>query len=190
MRKKKEKSKKPSKKNTKIRMNRSYLIIMEVVLLLVIVSLAVFFSYFIKKEMNAIRRESEHVVLQNTGNQGTSMEVGNKISPLVMAQLRKEGIGRYFLTKVKLINNSYIPLVNLCLFQNGQPIYPLYIYETWSLVNYPDSLNPQKALVKFLLLPKDNKNFQLDKSCFLKEIKTDADWIEMENKYNFSQKQF
>ena len=94
-------------------------------------------------------------------------------------------ISRYFLSEVKLIDGYYTPIVHSCLFdEQGKAMHPSYIYDTWSISIYPEK-EPEIALIKYLLLPEDNDDFQLDESCYIKEIKTERDWQEIEKKYGF-----
>jgi len=106
-----------------------------------------------------------------------------------LQRLQKERVERYFLSEVDGVSSSFSLRVHDCLFAGGRTIYPLYIYGTWSYLAYPDAI-PEIALVRYLLLPEDNPNFQPDKNCFIKEIKTEQDWQEVEEKYNFSRRRF
>ncbi len=93
-------------------------------------------------------------------------------------------IRRFFLSK---IDKDYIPEVHWCLFENKDrmfPIFPSYVYENWGVLP-EDSLTPQVSIVTYFLLSEDNANFHPDSSCYIKEIKTDRDWEEIENTYNF-----
>ncbi len=93
-------------------------------------------------------------------------------------------IRRFFLSK---IDKDYIPAVHWCLFKNKDrmfPIYPSYVYENWGVLP-EDSPNPEVSIVTYFLLPEDNARFNPDSSCYIKEIKTDRDWEEVESNYNF-----
>jgi hypothetical protein len=120
----------------------------------------------------------------------TSLSEGEIISPELWARLRKTGVERYFLSEVAKRDNYFVPLVHDCLFQNGKPLYPSYLYGSWEILYFPKDPPYQIALVRYLLLPEDNPSFKLDKSCFIKEIKTEEDWKEVEKKYGFLKIQF
>ena len=106
-----------------------------------------------------------------------------------LQRLQKERVERYFLSEVDWTGSSFGLRMHDCLYSGNRPIYPFYIYETWSYLAYPDAI-PEIALVRYLLLPEDNTDFQPDKNCFIKEIKTEQDWREVEEKYNFSRNRF
>ncbi len=108
------------------------------------------------------------------------------IPPETFYKLKELGIDRYYLSGVKLIDNSYIPMIHACLHREN---YPSYIYHTWSSINYPE-YTPEIALVKYLLLPEDNDNFKPNKSCYIKEIKSDSDWKEIQELYEFNKNLF
>lgn len=186
MKQKQKKEIKKEKKLFKIQLTKLDLIILTTSALLIIIILGFYFKYLINKEIVGIRKELNQTLLQSGNNIETTAIIDNSAtSPDLLAKLKESGIERYFLSKVEVMNNHYIPSVYLCLFKDGKPIYPNYIYETWSLLNYPDNLSPEIMLVRYILLPEDNANFNLDKSCFIKEIKTAKDWQEVENKYGF-----
>ena len=75
-------------------------------------------------------------------------------------------------------------------YLNEKPIYPSYIYDTWSALTYPDHHCPQIALVRYLLLPQDNVNFQPNKAYYIKEIKEEQDWQLIKESYGFNKEQF
>jgi len=172
--------------------------IRKLVIVIVIIAVASsVFDFFIvfhfknlaNNEIGKARIESEQRLVEK----GANKLVGNKgggVSPKTIARLKKTGVARYFLSNVKLINNHYVPVVHLCLFVNGKPIYPSYVYGYWSLLNYPNDLSPKIVLVKYLLLPEDSANFHLNSNCYIKEIKTDKDWKEVQEKYGFSKDRF
>jgi hypothetical protein len=105
-------------------------------------------------------------------------------------RVKKEGIRRFFLSEV-VVNDLYVPKIHVCLFnQNDSPRYPHYIYDSWSSLSYPEESFPEIALVRYLLLPEDNDFFQPDKSCYIKEIVSENDWIEVNGKYKFFEELF
>ena len=152
--------------------------------LLIIVSLILYFQHYLKQERFIMTKAIENM------QQQSGVESASSVSPLTLQELKKSGIERYFLSKVDLVGNYYTPLVHLCLFDNGKPIYSQYVYETWALVNYPNTGIPKINLVRYLLLPRDNSNFQPDEKCFIKEIKTEQDWKDIQTKYGFTKDQF
>ena len=152
--------------------------------LLIIVSLILYFQHYLKQERFIMTKAIENMQQQLT------RESIPLVSPLTLQKLKKMGIERYFLSRVDLVNNYFTPLIHLCLFNNGNPIYSQYVYETWSLVNYPDTGIPKISLVRYLLLPDDNPSFQPNKECFIKEIITEQDWQDIKIKYGFTKDQF
>ena len=152
--------------------------------LLIIVSLILYFQHYLKQERFIMTKAIENMQQQPT------IESIPLVSPLTLQKLKKMGIERYFLSRVDLVNNYFTPLIHLCLFDNGKPIYSQYVYETWSLVNYPDTGIPKISLVRYLLLPDDNPSFQPNKECFIKEIITEQDWQDIKIKYGFTKDQF
>jgi len=149
--------------------------------------LVFYFRSLIEKERLWIRKELEGILLQETGP--ISAERSEPTSQETLFSLRETGVERYFLSEVELIDARYTPIVHTCLFAEEEPIYPLYVYETWSMLDYPE-LKPEIALMRYLLLPEDDPDFQPDKNCFIKEIKTEKDWQELEEKYGFSKSRF
>ena len=162
------------------------LLILIVAGILAISFLGFYFKSIIEKEKKEVRKELERILLEG---RPISSERAEPTSPETLFRLRDEGIERYFLSRVELINNRYTPIISTCLYEKGVPLYPSYIYETSSLLDYPDFL-PEIALVRYLLLTEDNTDFQPDKNCFIKEIKTEQDWREVEEKYNFFRNRF
>lgn len=177
----------------KIKKNKSRLIVFALVVagILTICFLGFYFKALIEKEGLEAKKELERT-LQQLGRRAEPQPPGEveEVSPETIFKLRKSGIERYFLSKVELTGNYYIPLIHACLFKDGQPLYPLYLYGAWSLLYYPEEPFPQVALVRYLLLPEDNPNFRPDKACFIKEIKTEKDWQELKEKYGFLKDQF
>ena len=152
--------------------------------LLIILGLVLYFQHSLRQERFIMTKAIENM------QQQSGVESASSVSPLTLQELKKSGIERYFLSKVDLVGNYYTPLVHLCLFDNGKPIYSQYVYETWALVNYPNTGIPKISLVRYLLLPQDNSNFQPDEKCFIKEIKTEQDWKDIQTKYGFTKNQF
>jgi len=152
--------------------------------LLIIVSLILYFQHYLKQERFIMTKAIENMQQQPT------IESIPLVSPLTLQKLKKMGIERYFLSRVDLVNNYFTPLIHLCLFNTGNPIYSQYVYETWALVNYPDTGIPKISLVRYLLLPDDNPSFQPNKECFIKEIITEQDWQDIKIKYGFTKDQF
>lgn len=144
-------------------------------------------KYAINREISKLKIEQEKVLVSNHTNQ---IFDNNSINPELMQQIKEQGISRYFLTATTKIDNHFVSTLYLCLFNKGEPIYPRYVYENWSLLNYPNDLMPSIQLVKLILLPEDNNKFHPDKNCFLKEIKTESDWQKVEEKYGFSLSKF
>lgn len=148
-----------------------------------------YFKSLIEKERLEAKKELERILLEARST-STLPEKNEPTSPETLFELKETGIERYFLSEVELVDVYYVPTVHLCLFERGKPIYPLYVYETWSLLIYPEKPPPQIALVRYLLLPRDNPDFQPNKTCFIKEIKNEKDWQELREKYGFSRDQF
>ena len=167
-----------------LKKNSHFLIIVLGLNVLIALVIILYFHFALNREHFIIKKALENI------NQQSSGENIALVSPLIIEKLQKSGIERYFLSKVELIGNYYTPVVHLCLFKDGKPIYPQYVYETWALRNYPSKQIPEVALVRYKLLPQDNVNFNLDKDCFIKEVKTDKDWQEVEEKYGFSLSKF
>jgi hypothetical protein len=165
------------------------LVILGIIIIFFIINSVIFivWNYALNKKLSRIKLNVEKSLVAENQNQIID---NNVTAPELVSEIQKNGISRYFLTETERINNHYVPRVYLCLFNNGEPIYPRYVYENWALLNYPNDLNPEIQLIKLILLPQDNNNFQLNKDCFLKEIKTAKDWQEVEEKYGFSLNKF
>lgn len=173
----------------KIKLKKDRLILPVLVMggILTISLLGFYFKFLIEKERLEVRKDLERILLEV----GPILpEKTEPTSPETLFELKETGIVRYFLSEIELIGGYYTPTVHLCLFERGRPIYPLYVYETWSLLTYPEKPPPRIALIRYLLLPRDNSDFQPDKTCFIKEIKTEKDWQELGEKYGFSRDQF
>lgn len=156
-------------------------------IVLAVACLGFYFHYLMTRQSVIINKELDQFLWQFKQGGPVAAEV---VPPSVRAKLKESGIDRYFLAKIDLINGYYTPTVHLCLFENGDPVYSQYLYETWAIVTHPKDLTPVISLVKYQLLPEDNDDFQLDKNCFIKEIKTENDWRELKDKYGFSKDQF
>jgi len=90
--------------------------------------------------------------------------------------------GRYFLSRVELIENRYIPVLAKCLInKEGKKS-----YKQWSAIYHPSHPPYEVALVRVEF----QKGGSLDKSGFIREIKIEKDWQEVEAKYNFSKGRF
>jgi hypothetical protein len=106
-------------------------------------------------------------------------------------RIKEEGVNRFFLSEVVIIDDLYTPKIHACLSdQNGMPLYSPYIYDFWSLLTYPEQMSPKIVLVRYRLLPEDNSSFQPNKSCYIKEIINEDDWMDVEKKYNFRKELF
>lgn len=182
--KKEQKTKKRSKEKIFVLPQPKLLLIL-VLNIAVISGLVVYFEISLRRERFLVDKALE-ISKQQMGVES----IASPLSPLILEELKKSGKEHYFLSKVELVNNYYTPLVHLCLFENGLPKYPQYLYETWSLVNYPSKGIPQISLVRYVLLPQDDASFKLDSQCFLKEITTEKDWQEVQKKYGFTKDQF
>ena len=156
--------------------------------ILVMLFLGFYFKHVFEEEKSALRKELDEALL---GNESSVAERLEPTSLETTLRLREAGVERYFLSEVKLIDSRFTPTIHACLFrEQGDPIYPRYVYETWSAVRYPEQPPAQIALMRYLLLPEDNTDFQPDGSCYIKEIETEQDWQELEEKYGFSRRQF
>lgn len=167
---------------------------------LIIYFLNLYFFSLLKTERESIRQELERA-MQNE-RRFTQSRINNPIAspqeeienisdreptPIeTMSRVKKLGIPRFFLSRMQDTNI----IVHQCLFDQGRPIYPLYIYATWSTLLYPDTPPANIALVRYLILPEDNANFKPNPDCFIKEIKTEADWRAVGERYNFYKIQF
>ncbi len=152
-------------------------------LILIIIFLMIYFGTLIRKERLEMKRDLEKIVWDSGVRQEITVQDQRQTHPETFIELRESGIDRYFLTEVDFINNSYTPVIHTCLFEKGMPIYPSYVYETWARINYPDN-RPEIAIVRYRLLPEDNNDFQPNETCYIKEIKTESDWQEIEQ-YGF-----
>jgi hypothetical protein len=167
-----------------IKKNSYFVIIVLGLNVLMVLIIILYFHFALNREHFIIKKALENINQQSAGGDVSL------VSPLIIEKLQNNGVERYFLSKVELIGNYYTPVVHLCLFKDGKPIYPQYVYETWALINYSSKQIPEVAMVRYKLLPEDNANFNLDKDCFIKEIKTTKDWQEVEEKYGFSLSKF
>ena len=156
--------------------------------ILAMLFLGFYFKHVFEEERLALRKELGRSFLED------ELAVAERPEPTsqeTLFRLRETGVERYFLSEVKLIDGSFAPTIYACLFrEQGDPIHPRYVYETWSVVRYPEQPPAQIALMRYILLPEDNTDFQPDSSCYIKEIKTEEDWRELEEKYGFSRRQF
>ncbi len=152
---------------------------------------SVFYLKFVfEKEISDLRKELLIISLNQEKNDSQALSiVSEPTSPETFIRLRELGVERYFLSEVKLIEARYTPVINTCLIEDNKPLYPPYVYETRSTVYYPEE-RPDTALVRYLLLPEDNPDFQPDTACYIKEIEAEADWQEVEERYGFSRRQF
>jgi hypothetical protein len=171
------------------------LLILIVVVFLFVVLFGIYLGGLVKKERGISQDKSKDAVLQLENEK--EMETSNDeeilndkfVSSEVLNQPKELRIGRYFLTDIKLIDNYYYAMIDTCLREDKTSNYPDYIWGTWSQLDYPD-FNPEVALVRYLLFPEDNDDFKPNKACYIKEIKTDKDWQEVKEKYNFSKDRF
>jgi hypothetical protein len=168
------------KKNKK---ERNILFLFILIVTLVIIILFFYFNNLIKKERLEAKKDFERIILESGGIPDNLLDNKEQTSQETLNRLREDRIARYFLSEVELINNLYTPIIHICLHETGVPIYSSYIYETWSLLDYPKD-KPEIALIRYLLLPEDNDNFKPNESCYIKEIESENDWKEIE-KYNF-----
>jgi hypothetical protein len=141
---------------------------------------------------NNIKRINNLEIIRNQSDSflkiisSESLENRELVKPETFLKLKESGISRYFLSGVKLIDNSYIPMIHACLHREN---YPSYIYHTWSSINYPE-YTPEIALIKYRLLPEDNDNFKPNSSCYLREIITENDLRNVEQVYGFYENLF
>lgn len=178
-------------KKIKLKKDRMAFLILVIAGILAISFSIFYFKSLVDKERLETKRKLEEILRQmESGAIPAPPEEIEQVSPETLYRLREVGVERYFLSEVKLIGVYYTPMVHTCLFEKEKPIYPLYIYETQSLAIYPEKPPPEIALIRYLLLPEDNPDFQPDKACYIKEIKTDEDWQEVEEEYGFSRRQF
>ncbi len=166
-----------------LKKNKTFLSILIVSIILAFAVSFIFFNRIIERERLKMKREMEKIIWNSGQTPENLSEREDETTPQAFQRLEQSGINRYFLSEVKLINNRYTPIINTCLTDKGVPIYPSYIYETWSRINYPDS-EPEIGLIRYKLLSEDNDDFQPNETCYIKEIKTDSDWQEVKEKYN------
>jgi len=164
-----------------------FLILISSVILVIVFS-GFYFKYLVDNEMLEMKKDLERIIWQLERKTEPPEKI-EQAHPETLHRLRETGVERYFLSDVKLIGFYYTPVIHACLFEEGRPIHPFYIYETWSMVDYPEP-SPEIALVRYLLLPEDNSDFQPERNCYIKKIKTEQDWRELEEKYGFSRDQF
>lgn len=176
----------------KIKLNKDRLTLLALIMggILVVSFLGFYFKSLIEKERLEMKKDLEKIIWQLEKEVDSApLERIEEASPETLHRLRESGIERYFLSEVELIGVHYTPILHACLYEKEKPIYFSYVYETWSLVDYPES-KPEIALIRYLLLPEDNSDFQPNKTCYIKEIKSEKDWQELKEKYNFSRDQF
>ena len=184
------------------------IIITGLVLALLLAIMASLFSLlnFINQEKRAIlniREEIPEIVAQIAREEisrGATQEVISDIpqtrtvsrivSPATLVQLKQTGVARYFLSEINLIASRYSPRVHRCLYNNNNPRFSQYVYETWAMLTYPKESPLQVALVRYLLLPEDNNAFIIDNDCYIKEINTREDWQYVNSKYGFQKEGF
>ena len=179
-------------KTKKIDLNKDKLVFLVLIAggIIIIILSGFYFKALIRQELLIVRKEIEESLSKEGSGSGlTSTKKSERTSPETILKLREAGIERYFLSEVQLIDGRFTPTVHTCLFKDDELIYPPYIYETNAMVIYPE-IKPEIILVRYLLLPEDNTDFQPDGSCYIKEIETDQDWQELEEKYGFSRRQF
>lgn len=106
-------------------------------------------------------------------------------------RVEEEAVDRFFLSEVVNIDNRYVPMVHSCLFnRNGDPLFPLYIYNHFSSLSYPEKPPYEVVLIRYRVLPEDDFLFRPDKKCYIEEIKSEEDWTRLEKQYNFSKDLF
>ncbi len=164
--------------------NKTFVSILIVSVILTVVVSFVYFKKSIERERLETKREMEKIIWDSRQTPENLTEREDEITPQTLQRLEQSGINRYFLSEIKLINNLYTPVINICLTDKGISIYPRYVYETWSMLDYPD-IEPEIGLIRYKLLPEDNDSFQPNETCYIKEIKTEKDWQEIEEKYDF-----
>lgn len=165
-----------------------FVLILGASVFLAVVLSGFYFRGLIYKERLKMEKDLEEVIYSL--QRGAEFVPVEETSPETLLRLKKAGIERYFLSEVELIGAYYVSKIHRCLYEEGRPIYPRYVYETWSSINYPKDPPPQIVLIRYLLLPEDNSGFQPDKSCFIMEIESEEDWQEAEKKYGFSKSRF
>lgn len=153
-------------------------------------------SDFLKERLSEERAREIIEEIETTGDmiRRAEREEGEVIAPVSPSQPKDLRIERFFLSEVRLVGEYYLSTIYTCLREN-EAAYPSYIWTSWSRLDYPDPQHiqgstPEISLARFLLLPEDNKGFQPDRNCYIKEIITDSDWAEVESKYNFSRSRF
>ena len=184
------------------------IIITGLVLALLLAIMASLFSLlnFINQEKRAILNIKEEIpeivaqIAREEMSRGATQEaisaapqartVSRIVSPATLAQLKQTGVARYFLSEINLIASRYSPRVHRCLYNNNNPRFSQYVYETWAMLTYPKESPLQVALVRYLLLPEDNNAFIIDNDCYIKEINTREDWQYVNSKYGFQKEGF
>ncbi|MGB9707515.1 MAG: hypothetical protein ACPL1D_02050 [Microgenomates group bacterium] len=179
-----------NKKDIEINWTHTSLVL--IIFFLFFIILVFIMRYLVIREIDKARYEFNKTLLEinSYNSHNTSIIDYNATSPDISLKLKDKGVTHFYLSELEKINNHYVPKVYLCLFKNGQPIYPRYVYENWSQLNYPNNINPKVSLLKFIFLPEDDKDFIIDSKCYLKEIKTDRDWQNVKEKYGFSKELF
>ena len=90
--------------------------------------------------------------------------------------------GRYFLSRVELVEKTYRPSLIKCLFgKEGNEV-----YREWSAIYYPYDPPYESALVRVELM----EGISLNEACFVKEMITEGDWEEVRTTYGFSREKF
>jgi hypothetical protein len=138
---------------------------------------------------------SKQHYLLNDGYQSEKVDypLAEKDNRLLETKIRveEEAVDRFFLSEVVSIDNHYVPTIHSCLFdRNGEPLFPLYIYNHFSSLGYPQKPPYDVILIRYRLLPEDNLLFHPEKKCYIQEIKSDSDWTKVEKQYNFSRDLF
>jgi len=174
-------------KKIKPKKDISFFAFFVILIILIMIFGGLYFKFMFEQERLALRKELGIILEEDPAVK----ERREPTSAETLFRLRETGVERYFLSEVQLIDGRFTPAIHACLFgEEGDPLYPRYVYETWSAVRYPEQPPTQIALMRYLLLPEDNLDFQPDTACYIKEIKTEADWREVEEKYGFSRRQF
>ena len=167
-----------------------------IIVIVLLLSLFNFINQEIKEEIpeiitRIVREEISRSIVQEVDD--TVLQdrtVSRIVSPATLAQLKQTGIARYFLSEINLIASRYSPKIHMCLYNDNNPRFPQYVYETWAMLAYPKEYPLQVALVRYLLLPADNDIFTIDNDCYIKEIDTREDWQYVNNKYGFQKESF
>ncbi len=160
--------------------------------LTIITLFALFFAYLFFKSFGEVQEKNKIENMEDKIEKALSKErpkEGIEPYPLLLNRLKREGVSRYFLSEIELIENVYVVKTHSCLYdENNNPLYPKYFYETWSLLDYPKE-DPKIGLIRYSVLPEDNSLFNLDKNCYIEEIKSESQW-EAIKKYNFYKDRF